>query len=85
MGDGGGQGGSVLTYCTNARLAAAEVAGLKTVQLPEELAVGAEYGLIVLDAERPEAWRLAMFILAPDGQAILGDYGFAVGGTPAGG
>jgi molybdate transport system substrate-binding protein len=74
-----------LTYCTNAKLAAAEVAGLRTVQLPEELAVGADYGLIVLNAESPDAWRLAMFILAPDGQTILGDYGFAVGGTPAGG
>jgi molybdate transport system substrate-binding protein len=74
-----------LTYCTNAKLAAAEVAGLKSVQLPEELAVGADYGLIVLNAESPDAWRLAMFILGPDGQTILGDYGFAVGGTPAGG
>jgi molybdate transport system substrate-binding protein len=74
-----------LTYCTNAKLAAAEVAGLKTVQLPEELAVGADYGLIVLNAESPDAWRLAMFILGPEGQTILGDYGFAVGGMPAGG
>jgi len=71
-----------LTYCTNARLAAAEVAGLKTVPLPEELAVGADYGLIVLRGDSPEAWRLATFILAPDGQAVLRDYGFAVGGMP---
>jgi ABC-type molybdate transport system substrate-binding protein len=74
-----------LTYCTNAKLAASEVAGLEIVQLPEELTVGADYGLIVLNAESPDGWRLAMFILGPAGQAVLGDYGFAVGGTPAGG
>jgi ABC-type molybdate transport system substrate-binding protein len=72
-----------LTYCTNARVAAAEVAGLRTVQLPDALAVGADYGLIVLNTDRPEAWRLAMFILGPEGQAVLSDYGFAVGGVPA--
>ncbi|MGH6897963.1 MAG: molybdate ABC transporter substrate-binding protein [Geminicoccaceae bacterium] len=77
-----GQADLFLTYCTNARLAAAEVAGLETVQLPEALAVGADYGLIVLNPDRPEAWRLAFFILSPDGQAILADYGFAVDGVP---
>jgi molybdate transport system substrate-binding protein len=72
-----------LTYCTNARLAAAEIPWLKTVQPPDALAVGADYGLIVLNTDRPEAWRLAMFILGPDGQAVLDDYGFTVGGAPA--
>src|SRR5215470_947241 len=36
-----------LTYCTNAILAAQEAPGLTVVQLPEPLAVGAEYGMTV--------------------------------------
>jgi molybdate transport system substrate-binding protein len=72
-----------LTYCTNARLAKKEVPGLQIVQLPDALAVGADYGLIVLAQDRPEARRLASFILSPDGQSILADHGFAVAGVPA--
>ncbi len=37
-----------LTYCTNAVLAKAEVASLQIVQIPAELNVGADYGMIVL-------------------------------------
>jgi hypothetical protein len=44
--------------------------------IPAALAVGAEYGLIVLAPERPEAWRLAAFILSGEGQAILARHGF---------
>jgi len=70
-----------LTYCTNARLAQAEVPELQVVELPEQLAVGADYGLIVLNPDRPEAWRLAFFILSPEGQRILQNYGFAAIGV----
>jgi hypothetical protein len=28
------------------------------------------------------AWRLALFILAPQGQSILADYGFTSGALP---
>jgi molybdate transport system substrate-binding protein len=72
-----------LTYCTNALLAKAEVPELQIVALPDTLAVGADYALIVLRPERPEAWRLAAFILAPEGQAILDAYGFAATCLPA--
>jgi ABC-type molybdate transport system substrate-binding protein len=65
-----------LTYCTNALVAAREVPGLKVVSVPPALAVGADYGLVVLSA-RPEAARLALFILSPPGQAILARHGFA--------
>lgn len=44
------------------------------LDLPEALAVGADYGLAVLSS-RPEAARLA-FILLPDGQSILARHGF---------
>jgi ABC-type molybdate transport system substrate-binding protein len=71
-----------LTYCTNAVLARQEVPALQIVSLPDELAVGADYGLIVRKDAPPEAWRLALFILAPEGQSILADYGFASGALP---
>jgi molybdate transport system substrate-binding protein len=64
-----------LTYCTNAVVAAREVPGLKIVSIPPTLAVGADYGLVVLST-RPEAARLALFILSPPGQAILARHGF---------
>jgi molybdate transport system substrate-binding protein len=71
-----------LTYCTNAVLARKEVPELQIVSLPEELAVGADYGLIVRGDAPAEAWRLALFILAPEGQTVLSDYGFASGALP---
>jgi ABC-type molybdate transport system substrate-binding protein len=64
-----------LTYCTNAVVAAAEVPALRIVEIPDALAVGADYGLVVL-SRRPEAQALADFILSADGQAILAAYGF---------
>ena len=64
-----------LTYCTNAAVAAQEVAGLKVVNLPPTLEVGADYGLIVLE-DRAEARDLAEFILSPRGQSILARHGF---------
>lgn len=65
-----------LTYCTNAVLAKTEVQDLQIVQVPEALSVGADYGLIVLDGAPPEAWKLALHILSPAGQAVLSEYGF---------
>jgi len=72
-----------LTYCTNAVLAKKEVPQLQIVQIAPELAVGADYGLIVLDGAPVQAWHLAMFILGVEGQKILANYGFVVGGAPS--
>lgn len=72
-----------LTYCTNAVLARKEAVGLKIVDLPPELSVGADYGLIVLEHAPAEASRLALFILSPVGQAILASHGFDAGAVPA--
>jgi hypothetical protein len=72
-----------LTYCTNAVATAREVTGLTVVQLPPELAIGADYGLIVLNEAKPLAWRLAVFILAPEGQQILIQHGFISGALPS--
>ena len=65
-----------LTYCTNAVLAQREVPGLKIVRIPEELSVGADYGLLIRHNAPVEAWRFGMFILSPEGQKILRKYGF---------
>lgn len=66
-----------LTYCTNARVAAAEVPGAQVVEFPEPIAVGAEYGLTVMTGSSEGAYRLALFILSPDGQGILARHGFS--------
>lgn len=77
-----GQADLFLTYCTNAVLAQREVPDLKIVAVPAELAVGASYGLIVLDGAPAEAWRLALYILSPAGQEILARYGFESSALP---
>jgi ABC-type molybdate transport system substrate-binding protein len=65
-----------LTYCTNAVLAQKEVPNLKIIRIPEAFSVGADYGLLVRDGASIEAWRLGMYILSPEGQKILNEYGF---------
>jgi ABC-type molybdate transport system substrate-binding protein len=64
-----------LTYCTNGLAAAAELPGARIVPVPEALTVGADYGLVVL-GDRPEAARLGLFILSPQGQIVLARHGF---------
>ena len=71
-----------LAYCTGARAAQRENPGQQIVQLPDALAVGADYGLTVIADAPPAAYRFAMFILA-DGQQILANYGFAAPNLPA--
>ncbi len=65
-----------LTYCTNAVLAQKEVPALQIIKIPEALAVGANYGLVVRNGASPAAWRLALYIVSPEGQNILKQYGF---------
>lgn len=68
-----------LTYCTNAVLAQKDTPSLKIVQIPKELSVGAEYGMIVLKGALENSNGLAKFILEPEAQKILRDYGFGIG------
>ena len=66
-----------LAYCTAAREAAAEAPFLQILDLPPELAVGAEYGLTVLRGADPRvALPFALYVLSPDGQATLARHGF---------
>ncbi|SEA35371.1 molybdate ABC transporter substrate-binding protein [Rubrimonas cliftonensis] len=71
-----------LTYCTNAVLARAEAPELEIVQIPPALSVGADYGLTVMRGAPEAAWRLALHILSPAGQAVLARYGFESGALP---
>lgn len=72
-----GQADIFLVYCTAAVVAQRENPGQQTVELPRELAVGADYGLTVIDGASDAAKRFAAFILSPEGQAILAKHGFA--------
>jgi molybdate transport system substrate-binding protein len=63
-----------LTYCTNAIAARKENAALQVVQLPHELAVGADYGVI---AFTPAGEGFADFLLTPAAQRIFHQHGFA--------
>ena len=74
-----GQADIFLTYCTNAVLARKELPTLQIVQIPPELNVGADYGMIVLKSAPIAARKLAAFIRSEDGQAILAGYGFGRG------
>lgn len=78
-----GQADVFLTYCTNAVLAERDTPGLQIVALPQELAVGADYGLTVMNDSSQSAWDLAFFILAPTAQRILASYGFTATGLPS--
>ncbi|ODN66537.1 molybdate ABC transporter substrate-binding protein [Methylophaga muralis] len=66
-----------LTYCTNAVLAQQELPELQIIQLPDNLAVGAKYGLIMRRGAPAATKKLAMYMLSPEGQSILHRHGFA--------
>jgi molybdate transport system substrate-binding protein len=68
-----------LTCCTNALVAQKENPDQQIVRLPDSLAVGADYGLAVIDEAPSAARRFAHFILSPDGQKILEKHGFTPG------
>ncbi|HEY8555530.1 MAG TPA: molybdate ABC transporter substrate-binding protein [Burkholderiales bacterium] len=71
-----------LTYCTNAVLARKEVPALQIVAIPDALAVGADYGMTVVQGARPEGLSFALFLLSVPGQEILGRHGFTTVSLP---
>ncbi len=70
-----------LCYCTAALEAQKQNPGQQLVELPDSLAVGADYGLTVIAGAKPAARSFADFIVSPAGQAILMKHGFARGGN----
>jgi molybdenum ABC transporter molybdate-binding protein len=71
-----------ITYCTGALEAQRQNAGQRMVALPDELAVGADYGLTMVNRASPQAYQFAMFILSVDGQRVLARHGFAAPSLP---
>lgn len=71
-----------LSYCTAAAVAQRENPGQQIVALPDPLAVGADYGLTVMNDASVAAYRFALFILSSEGQSILVKHGFAAPGLP---
>jgi molybdenum ABC transporter molybdate-binding protein len=68
-----------LTYCTNALAAQKENQEQQIVALPDNLAVGADYGLTVMNGAPAAAQGFADFIMSSRVQQILTGYGFASG------
>jgi molybdenum ABC transporter molybdate-binding protein len=64
-----------LTYCTNAVVAKKSVPSLDVIQIQPELLVGADYGLLVRKDAPESAWKLAKYILSPEGQKTLNSFG----------
>jgi molybdenum ABC transporter molybdate-binding protein len=76
---GEGRADIFLAYYTAAREAQKQNPDQQIVELPESLAVGADYGLTVIAGAPEAAERFAQFILSPAGQKILSGHGFAPG------
>ena len=72
-----------LTYCTNAHAARRENPSQQIVQLPEALAVGAEYGLTVIKTALAPARNFAEFVLSEQGQRTLAKHGFVAPTLPS--
>lgn len=70
-----------LTYCTNALAAQKENPGQQIVGFPDALAVGADYGLTVMNDASVAAYKFALFILSIEGQRTLTNHDFAAPGT----
>jgi molybdenum ABC transporter molybdate-binding protein len=68
-----------LAYCTATREAKQQNPDQQIVELPDNLTVGADYGLTVIAGASPAAQNFAQFILSAAGQKILTGHGFAPG------
>jgi molybdate transport system substrate-binding protein len=68
-----------LAYCTGAAEAKKQYPDQQIVELPPELAIGADYGLTVMNGAPAAADQFAKFVLSDAGQKILVDFGFASG------
>ena len=65
-----------IAYRTTANTLLAQVSGLAMTELPPTLAVEAFFGLTLLRDACSKAGMIALYLLAPEGQKALGDYGF---------
>lgn len=65
-----------VAYRTTARPLLGRVAGLAMTELPKALLVDAFFGLTLIKGSCSEAGHIVLYILAPEGQKMLADYGF---------
>ena len=65
-----------IEYCSAGADFKKDLPGATVVNLPPELATGADYGLTLLPTKNENAALLAFFILSPEGQTILLRNGF---------
>jgi molybdate transport system substrate-binding protein len=70
-----------LAYCTATREAQKQNPDQQIVELPDNLAVGADYGLTVITGALSAAEQFAQFVMSPASQQILTGHGFAPGQT----
>ena len=65
----------MLGYCSSTASVIAAIPGLIAIPLPPALAVGAEYGMVLMN-DHAATLRLAAFVMSETGQAVLHQYGF---------
>lgn len=65
-----------IAYRTTAYTLIAQVSGLTMTELPPELAVEAFFGLTLIKGACSKAGYIVLYLLAPEGQGVLADYGF---------
>jgi molybdate transport system substrate-binding protein len=65
-----------LAYCSAGAAFKTALPNATVVNLPPELAIGADYGLTLLPTKNESAAAFALFILSQDGQKILSRNGF---------
>lgn len=65
-----------LGYLTGLRSLVAELPGVEIVDIPSQVNVVPEYGLVALDNCRPEALSFALFVMSAAGQLLLQQFGF---------
>jgi molybdate transport system substrate-binding protein len=71
-----GQAYVFLTYCTNAVAALRDVPRMRSIAVPPELQVSADYGLTVREGAAEEASGFAQFLRSPPAQVVLQRLGF---------
>jgi ABC-type molybdate transport system substrate-binding protein len=72
-----------ISYCSGAQQAAKEASTYKSVALPPQLVVGAEYGLTVSRKAQPAAADFALYLVSPAGQRSLQAFGLVPVALPA--
>jgi molybdate transport system substrate-binding protein len=72
----------MIGYCSGRHRMLSGISDLQVVEVPKEIAAGPEYGLAILKGADPRAEDLALYMLSPEGQQVLAQYGFAPVGLP---